>query len=379
MTRPPAAATLLLALLAGCAERAIEPYDPGVLEPQIPEVLAALREGRPEDALAVLDRLAARPDAPAGLDHWRGLALADAGRPDAALEALQRELSAHPGNAEAHALAADALLSLGRLEEAGQHVERAAALAPGLPSVPLLAGRVALQAGDDDTARGAFAAYLLHDRIGPRAAEAHHALAQVAARAGDEPRATAHEQLSQHLERCHQYLQSYEQRLADDPRDADAALGVGLVHLDLYRSVQPQPLLLERSGQALAAALALRPDDVKTLFNLGYVRTLQGRLDEAQALNERALQLAPGHPGVLLNSGLLARERGDLARAEQHLAAVAEAGESAERLPALVALGELLAALGRDDEAAARWEEALALDPSDPRDLASRLAALRGG
>jgi tetratricopeptide (TPR) repeat protein len=370
----------LAGTLAGCGDEpqaSPEPYDPGTLEPQIPAVVAALKSGDPEGALAELDRLAAAPDAPEGLLFWRGLALADAARPEEARAALEQELVVHPGNGQAHLLLGDALLSLGRLDEAAQQLRQAAELAPGLPGLPFLAGRVAVQAGEDEEAAQQFLLYLQDDRWSPRAAEAHHALSQIAARRGEADVARAHEEVSHAIEQAHQFLNAYRQRLQTDPDDLEAILGVGMVHLDLHRRVDPDPHQLDMAGSAFEALLTKEPGNVKALFNLGYVRILQGRFEEAQALNDRVLAVDPEHPGVLLNAGLLALQQGDDARAEERLRKAAKAGKGGpEELPALAALGDLLARLGKPDEARACYEKALALDPADPRGMAARLQAL---
>jgi Flp pilus assembly protein TadD len=73
------------------------------------------------------------------------------------------------------------------------------------------------------------------------------------------------------------------------------------------------------------AALALEPDNLIALNNLGVVRDLQGRNDEAQAAYRQALDLAPGSSEVQINLGLSLAVSGRKAEAVQVLRPVAAA------------------------------------------------------
>ena len=128
---------------------------------------------------------------------------------------------------------------------------------------------------------------LANDPVGPQAAEAHHALAQIAVRRGD-PIAARHESSSNYLEQVHQYLSLARATLVDDPGNVNERFRIASIFLDLFHacgdgrltvsSVQKvQRILLDRAEEALLAVLDLAPEDPRSLFNMGFVRTMQNR------------------------------------------------------------------------------------------------------
>ena len=377
---PPAAKSAAVLLVASaCGPEAVSEWDPRQIEAQIPVVVAALEAGDPAEALAELDRLAAAGTAPVGSDHYRGMALADLDRPAEALAAFEAELRTHPGNGRAHGLAADALLELGRVDEALAHIEQGRLLATDFPYFLVVAGRAALQGDDDQLALSAFQTYLTADATSPLAAEAHYALSQIMSRRGDAESTAYHAARSEHIQRVHQYLNLYRSRLDEDPDDAEAALAVAMAHIDLYRDISQEMRLLEVAEGALGTVLRLAPNNDTALLNLGYIRTVQGRDEDALALYVRAAESNPGRVGPRLNAGLSSRFLGrheDAVRwFEAGLACETEPQEK-ERL--LYELARSQVDAGRQEAAMATYEAFLALPPQDPRDAAARLAALGG-
>jgi len=372
-------ALCLALLLAACREHAPAMWDPRSIEPSIPEVVAALRRGEAQVALQAIDARLLAGTAPEGCDHYRGLALADLGRSAEALAAFERELVVHPGNGRAHGMAADMLLELGRLDEARAHIEAGRLLATDFPYMVLVAGRVALQSADDALAQDAYSTYLQADRTSAQAAEAHYALSQIAARAGDPARAAEHARTSEYLERVNQYRNHYLQRLADDPADTEAALGLAMIQLDLFREVQPDPHYLALAEEALQEVLAAQPAHATALLDLGFVRSAQGRQEEALALYMQAAAADPGHAGARRNAGLAAAALG---RPEEALVwfeqALSVASAPAERGRILYDLARGLEQAGRPAEALSRYRELVATAPGEARDAAERIAALGG-
>jgi Tfp pilus assembly protein PilF len=108
-------------------------------------------------------------------------------------------------------------------------------------------------------------------------------------------------------------------------------------------------------------ALALRPDLVASLDNLGGALHSQGKLDEAQACYERALALRPDRVESLIGLGLVLRAQGRLeeavARYERALAL------SPDHPDAHNNLGIALVDLGRQEDAITHHDRALALQP----------------
>lgn len=112
---------------------------------------------------------------------------------------------------------------------------------------------------------------------------------------------------------------------------------------------------------AFRRVLARDPLHAPTLNYLGYMLAERGeRLDEAVSLVERALAIDPDNPSYLDSLGWALFQRRQYDRAEPILR------RAAERLPANSVvqdhLGDLLWALGRDDEARRAWERAIAGD-----------------
>lgn len=89
----------------------------------------------------------------------------------------------------------------------------------------------------------------------------------------------------------------------------------------------------------------------------------QNRLDAAHTLYRVALENAPQDPGVLSNCGNFLFRRGDMDRAAILLGKAVELAPDSAWL--LNCLGSALGQLGRDDEAIACFERALAADPLD--------------
>ncbi|RKY22381.1 MAG: hypothetical protein DRQ55_01090 [Planctomycetota bacterium] len=373
-TAPPLAIVLSLALSLGLSSCGPDrsPYDPSVLAASIPDVVAALEAGDAEGALALIEVHRVSGTAPEGIWHYEGVALMDAGRSADALETLGHELGARPGNGQAQLIMAEALLDLGRAQQALPHLERARALLPSLPYVELVSARVALAREDDRGAAAGFTGYLKHDAWSPRAAEAHHGLAQLARAAGTLGVADRHEALSAQIERAQQVLNAQRQRLALDPSDSTAALGVGMVYLSLHNEVVSDPRLLSRAAEAFAACLESDPDNLRALYNLGFVAMVQGRTQQAAMLWKRTVALDPEHAGALLNGGLLAAREHDLAPALELLErALTHSEDPGEAVRAHRALEQVLREMGQEKRAeihaqAARDLAPAAADPGSP-------------
>jgi tetratricopeptide (TPR) repeat protein len=107
--------------------------------------------------------------------------------------------------------------------------------------------------------------------------------------------------------------------------------------------------------------LELDPLNATALNYLGYMLADRGqRLDEAQELIERALKIDPGNPSFLDSLGWALFKQGRVKEAEEPLRRAAATLRSNSVVQDH--FGDVLAALGRFDEAATAWTQALAGD-----------------
>lgn len=151
-------------------------------------------------------------------------------------------------------------------------------------------------------------------------------------------------------------VESYDAALAEHPDDVDLLYG--------------RSLALERLGRIgdaerdLRAILEMQADDARALNALGYTLLVHtSRIDEAAPLIDQALALAPDDAAILDSKGWLLFRQGQPAEALGWLQ------RAHERFPdpeIAAHLGEVLWVLGREADARAVWDAALARDPAHP-------------
>src|SRR5690606_5958962 len=131
---------------------------------------------------------------------------------------------------------------------------------------------------------------------------------------------------------------------------------------------------IEVMETSLRKLIGLRPDYAHAYNALGYTLADRGmRLDEAKALIEKALELAPDDGQILDSMGWVLFRQGETD------AAIAYLEKAWERLPDAeigAHLGEVLWKAGRIEDARRIWSEAAANDP-DNRVLQETVARLR--
>ena len=225
----------------------------------------------------------------------------------------------------------------------------------------------------------------------------------------------------------------YRTVLRDDPRNADALHGLGVLCLNAGRHMEAEGLIraaaaarpvpefffhlglaLEWLGRARAAivsyrrALAIRPDFHEALCNLGVLLNTQGFLKEAVAVYRCVIRLRPDHVNAIANLGLILQTWGKPEEARplfrralaidpavpeiffnrgiglEKLGRLDEAEAAARRAltirpgfaDASSLLGSVLWAQGRARQAAAAHRNALALRPDFPEALTNLANAL---
>jgi tetratricopeptide (TPR) repeat protein len=152
-------------------------------------------------------------------------------------------------------------------------------------------------------------------------------------------------------------------RDAGQPAEAHAVLEGGLaLHPDQPDLLYETAMMAEKTGDAVAAERHLRrlieikPDYAHAYNALGYsLAERNERLDEAQQLIDKALQLAPEDPFILDSKGWVLFRRGDANGAIEAL----KKALALRADPEIAAhLGEVLWSLGRKDEARKTWSDA---------------------
>ncbi|HEX8963200.1 MAG TPA: tetratricopeptide repeat protein [Rhodocyclaceae bacterium] len=121
-----------------------------------------------------------------------------------------------------------------------------------------------------------------------------------------------------------------------------------------------KPDVLERDLRLL---IKLKPDNAHAYNALGYSLADRGqRLDEAQKLIDKALELSPDDPFILDSKGWVLYRKGDPAGAAE----VLRKALSIRPDPEIAAhFGEVLWVLGRRDEAVKAWNEAAKASPDN--------------
>jgi len=120
-----------------------------------------------------------------------------------------------------------------------------------------------------------------------------------------------------------------------------------------------------RLDEAIASyqrALEINPNLAVALYNLGIVYEAQGRLDEVIARYQRALEINPNHAVAWNNLGIAYEAQG---RLDEAIACYQRALEiNPNYAVALYNLGIVYKAQGRLDEAIARYQRALEINPN---------------
>lgn len=258
---------------------------------------AQLQLGRGDDAAATFARAKSLAEGSPSVDVYLAQALVVAKRFDEALRLLTPLRERQPNDYRLAQVAVRALTGLGREDEAVDVLRSAVAASPGEPP-PYLA-----------------LADLLSEQ--KREGEAHDVLDDAARRF---------------------------------PKDPSVPFQRGALY--------------ERSGEMAQAEAAFRdvltldPNHAPALNYLGYMLAERGvRLDEALTLIERALSVDPDNGAYLDSLGWTYYQMKQFDRAKVHLA------RAAEQLPSNSVvqdhLGDVLAALGRREEAIVAWQRAL--------------------
>ena len=301
-------------------------------------------------------------------------------RLEPALVQLQAVTKSAPDQIEAWALLAQLQLQAGRLEQAGVSLDRLGQLLDGSPSsVERSAAQSQLLLLKSDLAERQ-GNYVEADKLLQRIEDAPSLLniqarrANLAAKQGRLAEAQAMIQAvpastqgQQRLKRIAeiQLLRDFKQieqayalqtaLQADVPEDNELAYDTALLAERLGKHEAMEKLLRE---------IIERQPDFQHAYNaLGYSLADRGiRLDEAQQLIGKALELAPNDPFIMDSMAWLMFRKGDLTQAQQILEQA-----FAKRADAEIAahLGEVLWAQGKKEQAKKVWQRGLSAAPNN--------------
>jgi predicted Zn-dependent protease len=224
--------------------------------------------------------------------------LLENGRPGEALALLDRARELAPDYRPLDLQRGRALYELNRLDEAQVLLEGVAGEAGLAPRAAFYLGQIALMRRDYSAAAGYFERTL---ELDPEAERAHYPLAQALRALGDATRAQA--ELARHGNRM---------PLLNDPLlDERKALRTGArphferamaaVHRHDYAA----------AAKAFADGLAMAPDNLHARLSYARALYLSGQGSEARAQLAQALEAEPGHPLASFLAALLHQQDGD--------------------------------------------------------------------
>jgi tetratricopeptide (TPR) repeat protein len=361
------------------------------------------KQGRPDDALASLDRAlamtpkaadpllladvdlnaelgrldaaeaaAARLELPVYRDFAAGRIALAKGDARGALDLLTRGLRSWPNHAGARILAGRAALELGDVDRAiAEFVEATRADEEGNDAA-LLAAQLYLRKGDFERALQLASRHHEHRKSGRLqalliSARAEHARGGIASAKSIADQAVAEFPKEPHALAYRAQIV----RLLEGPKPAEeqlAASGVDLTDPANEVAIRALADLRVAAGEpARALALAdagLAKHTESAFFHelRGRILVMAGRLDEARAALERALELDPEDAPASAALGSLYGRTGDAARGLELLDAAAKREPDEPDHAYQAAL--LVLAQGREDEAIARFRAILERDPT---------------
>ncbi len=146
---------------------------------------------------------------------------------------------------------------------------------------------------------------------------------------------------------------AYREALKLRPSSADQLYNLGNAQLSLGKPADAE--------KTFRQAVASKPKDTSILNNLALSLQQQGKTQEAIATFKAALAIEPNSPSLLLNLGLAQKANRDYAAAQTTLDRATKA--SKDNYYARVALGEILAGQGKDNDAIAHYKVAASLRP----------------
>lgn len=310
-------------------------------ERRVDQGLQQLMSGQPQEALHTLDQVCASHPDLSSAHHHAAKALQNLGKSERALQRLTTALQLKPEYPEALFSRAHVLRAVGRLDEAVDDYQRVLSLIPDFAPALLNLG-ITLAALDQPQEALAFFEKLLE--ISP-----------------DDIDALSNQGLCLHaLGRWQQALQTYTRVLTQHPDHGPTHFYLGCLYNEQKQT--------DSARKHLDAALAINPEDAEAYVELIGLLEQTQQLELAMSQLTRALQIAPQHPGLHLEGMRLARRRGAMDQAQQHLKAVDPRGLSARQAQSYwFECGVLQDRLNDPQAAMAAFERGNTLAATSPR------------
>jgi tetratricopeptide (TPR) repeat protein len=301
-------------------------------------------EGRYDDAIAQYRQALAIEPSYAEAHYNLGLALQQAGRLPEAMQEYQRALQIKSDYAKAHNDLGNALLLAGRVPEAIDEYHRALQINPDFADAHNDLGSAFQRKNEIPQALAEFETAL---QLDPEDAQAHFNRALILQQTGRLPEAIA----------------DYRQAIALKPDDAPAR-----------RNLEIALRLAGESPDAANPAPSATPaNDAQNHYNQGLLLQRSGRLAEAEAEYQQALQINPDDEKAHYNLGTALAQSGQFPEATVQFQAVVRLVPNS--IQARNNLAVVLAKTGRIPEAIEQLKDAQQIDP-DNADIARNLAKL---
>jgi predicted O-linked N-acetylglucosamine transferase (SPINDLY family) len=270
--------------------------------------------------------------------HLLGVLRMQQGRPADALPLIDRALAQRPDSFDALSISAAALVNLGRPADALPKLDRLIAQRPNDPGVHFNRGIALAVLGRSEEA---IASYRQAIAIDPKNPPALFNLGNMLAMAG----------------RYQEALACYDRVLAAVPSQFDALTNRGNALAKLGRH--------EEAVAAYGRVLAMRPDDLRALTNRANALKDLGRFQDALADYDRVLAREPNHVDALFNRGNAMLDLRRPAAAEENFArAIALRPDEPDFH---VSSAAALLDLRRPHDSVESYRRALALRPNDSK------------
>jgi tetratricopeptide (TPR) repeat protein len=365
------------------APRSLYPSESNIQD-ELSNALRHHQSGQLEQAARIYQSILDQQPDHADALHLLGVVALQQGNPPRAVELIGRAIAVNPSAAAFHCNLAEAYRALGELDRAAGCCQLALRLQPDYPEAANNLGLILQAQGKNQAAIAQFREAL---RLGPNAPMVHNNLGNALRLEGDKAQALAcfrqAVRLGPNLAEAHSNLGQLllELRHGEEvlPVAELARVPLGTLASSATGSI-PHAARLKEAAFHCGEAVRLGPNFPDARNNLGNVLREQGKLHEAKSCYAEALRLNPDLALTYSNMGQALQEEGKLDDAiawyQQGLKLAPAVGPASRAGPVPLGSRDLLDSVRihcnlasaleeqeKHEEAAARYEMALRLDP----------------